>query len=216
MSRNAKRLRGLVKNQNEQIRGMRRIVVSEFVTLDGVMQAPGGPEEDTSGSFKHGGWSFKFRDDQVPKYKLDELSASDALLLGRVTYEIFAGYWPKAKDDAGFADKMNNMGKHVVSATLKKVDWNNSRLIKTNVPEEVRNLKQQPGKDILVYGSGKLVNTLLQHDLVDELRLMVHPVVLGSGKRLFDDASETMKVLKLAEPRTFPSGIVLLSYHLAK
>jgi dihydrofolate reductase len=195
---------------------MRRIVVSEFVSLDGVMQAPGGPEEDTSSGFKHGGWSFKFRDDQVPKYKLDELSASDALLLGRKTYDIFAAYWPKAKDVVGFADKMNNLSKYVVSTTLKKVDWNNSKLIKTDVPEEVRKLKQQPGKDILVYGSAKLVNTLLQHDLVDELRLMVHPVVLGSGKRLFDDPAEPMKVLKLTESRTFPSGIVLLSYHPAK
>jgi dihydrofolate reductase len=195
---------------------MRRIVVSEFVSLDGVMQAPGGPEEDTSSGFKHGGWSFKFRDDQVPKYKLDELSASDALLLGRKTYEIFAAYWPKAKDVVGFADKMNNMSKHVVSTNLKKVDWNNSRLIKSNVPEEVRKLKQQPGKDILVYGSAKLVNTLLQHDLVDELRLMVHPVVLGSGKRIFDDHAETLKPLNLAESKTFPSGIVLLSYHPAK
>ncbi len=120
---------------------MRRIVVSEFVSVDGVMQAPGGAEEDTSGSFKHGGWSFKFRDDQVPKYKQDELNVSDALLLGRKTYEIFAGYWPKAKDDGGFADKMNNMSKHVVSTTLKRVDWNNSKLIKTNVPEEVKKLK---------------------------------------------------------------------------
>ncbi len=195
---------------------MRRVVVSEFVSLDGVMQAPGAPDEDTSGSFKHGGWIFKFRDDQDPKYKLDELSASDALLLGRVTYEIFAAYWPKAIDVPGFADKMNSMAKHVVSTTLKKVDWNNSRLIKTNVAEEVRKLKQQPGKDILVYGSGKLVNTLLQHDLVDELRLMVHPVVLGSGKRLFDDKAESMKMLKLADSKIFPSGIVLLSYHQAK
>jgi dihydrofolate reductase len=195
---------------------MRKIVVSEFVSLDGVMQAPGGPEEDTSSGFKHGGWSFKFRDDQVPKYKLDELSASDALLLGRKTYEIFAPYWPKAKDVVGFADKMNNMSKHVVSTSLKKVDWNNSRLIKSNVPEEVRKLKQQPGKDILVYGSAKLVNTLLQHDLVDELRLMVHPVVLGSGRRLFDDHAETLKILRLADSKTFPSGIVLLSYNPAK
>ena len=186
---------------------MRRIVVSEFVSLDGVVEDPGGAEK-----FKHGGWSFKFRDDQVPKFKLDELDASDALLLGRVTYEGFAKAWPSVKDDVGFADKMNNMPKYVVSTTLKKLDWNNSRLIKANVAEEVKRLKQQPGKDVLVYGSGKLVNTLLQHDLVDELRLMVHPVVLGSGKRLFDDTAETMKVLKLTESRTFPSGIVLLSY----
>src|SRR5438094_6223249 len=199
-----------------EVSRMRRIVVSEFVSLDGVMQAPGGREEDASGSFKHGGWSFKFRDDQVPKYKLDELFTSDALLLGRVTYEGFAKAWPSRKDDLGFADKMNNMPKYVVSTTLKKLDWNNSQLIKSNVVEEVKRLKQQPGKDILVYGSGKLVNTLLQHNLVDELRLMVHPVVLGSGKRLFDDNAESLKVLKLAESKTFPSGIVLLSYHPSK
>ena len=194
-----------------EVSRMRRIVVSEFVSLDGVVEDPGGAEK-----FKHGGWSFKFRDDQVPKYKLDELFTSDALLLGRVTYEGFAKAWPSRKDDLGFADKMNNMPKYVVSTTLKKLDWNNSQLIKSNVVEEVKRLKQQPGKDILVYGSGKLVNTLLQHNLVDELRLMVHPVVLGSGKRLFDDNAESLKVLKLAESKTFPSGIVLLSYHPSK
>lgn len=136
---------------------MRTIVVSEFVSLDGVVEDPGGAEK-----FKHGGWSFKFRDDEVPKYKLDELLASDALLLGRVTYEGFAKAWPSVKDDVGFADKMNNISKYVVSTTLKKVDWNNSRLIRANVTEEVKKLKQLPGKDILVYGSRKLVNTLLQ------------------------------------------------------
>jgi len=111
---------------------------------------------------------------------------------------------------------MNNMSKYVVSTTLKELDWNNSRLIKGNIAEEVKKLKQQPGQDILVYGSGKLVNMLLKHDLVDELRLMVHPVVLGSGRRLFDDNAETMKVLKLADSKTFPSGIILLSYHPAR
>jgi len=190
---------------------MRRIVISEFVSLDGVVEDPGGAEK-----FKHGGWSFKFRDDQVPKYKMDELKASDSLLLGRVTYEEFAKAWPSRKDDVGFADKMNNMSKYVVSTTLKELDWNNSRLIKGNIAEEVKKLKQQPGQDILVYGSGKLVNMLLKHDLVDELRLMVHPVVLGSGRRLFDDNAETMKVLKLADSKTFPSGIILLAYHPAR
>src|SRR5260370_37249839 len=160
---------------------MSKIVVSAFVSLDGVVEDPGGAEK-----FKHGGWSFKFRDDQVAKYKLDELFASDGLLLGRVTYEGFAKAWPSRKDDVGFADKMNNLPKYVVSTTLKKLDWNNSHLIKTNVVEEVKKLKQQPAKDILVYGSGKLVNTQLQHDLVDELRLMVHPVVLVIVRHLFD------------------------------
>ncbi len=190
---------------------MRKIVVSEFVTLDGVMEDPGGAEKT-----KHGGWSFKFRDDEVPKYKLDELFASDTLLLGRVTYEGFAKAWPSMKDEVGFADRMNSLPKYVVSMTLKEVGWNNSRLIKTNVTEEVRKLKQQPGKDILVYGSSQLVDTLLQHDLVDEFRLMVHPVVLGSGKRLFEDMGDTMKVLRVVDSRTFPSGIVLLSYQPAE
>src|SRR3989442_1429549 len=194
-----------------EARRMGRIVVSEFVSIDGVGEDPGGVEK-----FKHGGWSFKFRDGQVPKYKLDEVFASDGLLLGRVTYEGFAKAWPSMKDDVGFADKMNNMPKYVVSTTLKKLDWNNSKLIKANVAEEVKKLKQQPGKDILVYGSGKLVNTLLQHDLVDELRLMVHAVGLGSGRRLFDNNAEAMKALKLSQSKTFPSGIVLLTYHPAK
>src|SRR5438445_11099668 len=187
---------------------MGRIIVSEFMSLDGVVEDPGGAEK-----FKHDSWSFKVRDDQVPKYKLDEMKASDSVLLGRVTYEELAKDWPSRKDEMGFADKMNNMAKYVVSTTLKKVDWNNARLIKGNIAEEVKKLKQEPGRDILVYGSGSLVNTLLQHDLVDELRLMVHPVVLGSGRRLFDDNAETLKVLKLAESRTFPSGVVLLTYH---
>src|SRR5947208_12285397 len=155
---------------------MRKIVVSEFVSLDGVVEDLG-----EAGRFKHGGLSFKFRDDQGPKYKLDELFTSDSLLLGRVTYEEFAKAWPSRKDDMGFADKMNNMAKYVVSTTLKKVDWNNSRLIKGNIAEEVKKLKQELGREILVYGSGSLVNTLLRLDLVAGLRFRVHPFVLGSG-----------------------------------
>src|SRR5207245_8267436 len=133
-----------------EVSSMRKIVVSEFVYLDGVVEDPGGAEK-----FKHGGWSFKFRDDQVPKYKLDELKASDSLLLGRVTYEEFAKAWPSRKDDMGFADKMNIMPKYVVSTTLKKLDWNNSRLIRANVAEEERRLTQQRGGCIVVYGSGR-------------------------------------------------------------
>src|SRR5256712_2063533 len=133
-----------------EVSRMRKIVVSEFVSLDGVVEDPGGAEK-----FKHGGWSFKFRDDQVPKYKMDELKASDSLLLGRVTYEEFAKAWPSRKDDVGFADKINNMSKYVVSTTLKELDWNNSRLIKGNIAEAVKKLNQQPGRAILVSGSGK-------------------------------------------------------------
>ncbi len=195
---------------------MRRIVVSEFVTLDGVMEAP---EK----------WSFPFWNEEIGKFKFDELFASDALLLGRATYEIFAKAWPSLTDEkswerikeAGgevgdlpkenpFADRMNSIPKHVVSTTLEKVEWNNSRLLKGNVAKEAFKLKPQPGQDILIYGSGALVDTLMQHDLIDEYRLLVYPVVLGSGKRLFKDGSN--KNLKLVEAKGFGSGVVLLRY----
>ncbi len=185
---------------------MRKVVVSEYVTLDGVMEDPGGAEK-----FKHGGWSFQFWNEEAAKFKFDELFASDALLLGRVTYQGFAKAWPSVTDKEGFADRMNSVPKYVVSRTLKKVEWNSSRLIKGNIAAEVGKLKRQPGKDILVAGSGKLVRTLMQHDLIDEYRIMVHPVVLGSGKRLFGEATG-MKALKLVGARTFSSGIVVLTY----
>jgi dihydrofolate reductase len=158
---------------------MRKVIVSEYMTLDGVMEDPGGAE-----GFKHGGWSFQFWNEEAAKFKFDELFASDALLLGRVTYQGFAKAWPSMTDEEGFADRMNSLPKFVVSTTLEEVEWNNARLIKENIAEEVSKLKQQPGQDILIYGSGELVYTLMQHDLIDEYRLMVHPVVLGSGKRL--------------------------------
>ncbi len=188
---------------------MRRIIVSEFVTLDGVMEDPGGAEKS-----KHGGWSFQFWSDEAGKYKHDELFASDALLLGRVTYQGFADAWSSRTDDAGFADRMNNLPKFVVSATLKQVEWNNSRLIKGNVAEEVSRLKQQAGQDILIAGSSQLVRTLMQDNLIDEYRLMVHPVVLGGGKRLFADGRHT--TLKLAGTKTFSSGVVVLTYEPVK
>ncbi len=185
---------------------MRKLVVTEYVTLDGVMEDPGGSE-----GTKHGGWSFQFWNQKAAKVKPDELFASDALLLGRVTYQGFAKAWPSMTDELGFADRMNGLPKFVVSTTLEKAECNNSRPIRENIPEEVSRLKRQPGQDILVAGSRELVHTLLQHDLIDEYRLMVHPVVLGSGKRLFPDGSD-MKVLRLVDTRTFSSGIVLLSY----
>ncbi len=188
---------------------MRKVVVSEYVTLDGVMEDPGGAE-----GFEHGGWSFQFWNEEAAKFKFDELFASDALLLGRVTYQGFAKAWPSMTDEAGFADRMNSLPKFVVSTTLEEVAWNNSRLIKGNIAEEVYKLKQQPGQDILIAGSGELVHTLMQHDLIDEYRLMVYPVVLGSGKRLFRDGSDTT-VLRLVETRTFSSGVVVLSYQSA-
>ncbi len=176
---------------------MRKVVVSEFVTLDGIMEAPDK-------------WSFPFWTDEIGKMKLDELFASDALLLGRVTYQGFAAAWPKMTDDAGFADRMNGLPKFVASTTLKDLTWNNARPIEGDVAEEVARLKQQPGQNILVGGSRDLITTLAEHDLVDEYQLLIYPIVVGSGKRLFADGS-TMK-LKLVETKSFSSGVVLLSY----
>jgi dihydrofolate reductase len=181
---------------------MSKLVVSEFVTLDGVMEDPGGSE-----GFDRGGWAFKFeRGPEGDKFKLDEALAADALLLGRKTYEGFAEAWPSRTDEIGFADKMNTMPKFVVSTTLDEPEWNNSTVIKGDVAAEISRLKQQPGQDLLVYGSGELLGTLLEHDLVDELRLMVFPVVLGGGKRLFADGAG-MSGFKLAE--TKPTGEVV-------
>ena len=177
---------------------MRKVIVSEFVSLDGVMEAPDQ-------------WHFQFWHEDMGKYKFDELFASDALLLGRVTYQGFAAAWPSITDEAGFADRMNSLPKYVVSTTLDEVEWNNSRLIKGNIADEVHKLKQQPGQDVLIAGSADLVHVLMQHDLIDEYRLMVHPVVVGSGKRLFRDGSAT-KVLSLVATRTFGSGVVVLTY----
>ncbi len=185
---------------------MRKVIVTEFVTLDGVIEDPGGGEKSP-----HGGWSFRFWSDEAEKYKLDEIFASDALLLGRVTYQGFAAAWPAMTDESGFADRMNSLPKYVVSTTLNEATWNNSTLIKANIAEEVSRLKQQPGQDILVAGSGQLVRFLMQHGLVDEYRLMVFPIVLGGGKRLFEDGTD-FSVLQLIETKTFTSGVVLLSY----
>lgn len=189
---------------------MSRVVVTEYVTLDGVMEDPGGGDNT-----EHGGWSFRFWNDEAAKFKFDELFASDALLLGRVTYEGFAKAWPTVTDEAGFADRMNSLPKYVVSTTLDNAEWNNSTIIREHVAETVEQLKRQPGQDILVAGSRKLVQTLMLHDLVDEYRLMTHPVVLGSGKRLFDEGS-VMKTLKLVEARPLSTGIVILTYHPAE
>ncbi len=154
---------------------MRKLVVSEFVSLDGVVEDPG--------------WSLQFSGEEQNKFKFDELAAADALLLGRKTYEGFAAAWPQMEEQTGeYGAWMNGYPKHVVSTTLEEpLEWNNSTLIKGNVAEEVAGLKQRPGKDVLIFGSGDLVNTLMRHDLIDEFRLMVFPVVVGSGKRLFGD-----------------------------
>jgi dihydrofolate reductase len=195
--------------KRKEKRAMRKVVVTEYVTLDGVFADPGGGE-----GTKHGGWSFQFWGEEAMKYKFDELFAADALLLGRVTYEGFAKAWPTMTDGGVFADRMNSIPKYVVSTTLKELTWHNSHLIQKNVVEEVAGLKQQEGKDILVAGSGELVRTLMQHNLVDEYQLMVHPVVLGDGERLFKDSSDKT-VLKLVGTKSFSSGIVVLSYQSA-
>lgn len=187
---------------------MRKVIVSEFVSLDGVMEDPGGAEK-----FEHGGWTMPYWHEEIGKVKFDELFASDALLLGRVTYQGFAAAWPGRTDEAGFADRMNSLPKYVVSTTLEEVEWNNARLIKGNIVEEISKLKQQPGQDILIAGSGELVHTLMHHDLIDAYRLLVYPVVLGSGKRLFRDGSKT--TLRLVKTKAFPSGVVLLEYQAA-
>ena len=189
---------------------MSKLVVSEFVTLDGVIEDPGGAE-----GFDRGGWAFQFeRGPEGDKFKLDEVPAADALLLGRRTYEGFAAAWPSRTDEVGFAEKMNAMPKFVVSTTLEEAEWNNSTVIKGDVTEEISRLKQQPGGDILVAGSGELVQTLMQHDLVDELRLMVFPVLLGSGKRLFADGAGATS-FKLVEAK--PTGeVVTLTLRLAE
>ena len=184
---------------------MGRIVVTEFVSLDGVMEAPGGGED-----FQHGGWTFEIdRGEEGDKFKLDEALEAEALLLGRVTYEGFAAAWPSREGE--FADKFNGMPKYVVSSTLEEAEWNNSTVLKGDVVEEVSKLRQGPDGDIVVHGSGQLVQTLLAHDLVDELRLMVFPVVLGSGKRLFGDTSDK-KRLRLADSKTVGDGIAILIY----
>jgi dihydrofolate reductase len=187
---------------------MGRIVVTEFVSLDGVMEAPGGGE-----GFKHAGWTFKIdRGKEGDKFKLDETLNSEALLLGRVTYDGFAAAWPSMKNE--FADKFNSMPKYVVSSTLEKAEWNNSTVLSGDVVQEVSKLRQVLDGDIVVHGSAQLVQTLIEHDLVDELRLMVFPVVLGSGKRLFGDASDK-KRLRLAESKTVGDGISILIFRSA-
>jgi dihydrofolate reductase len=188
---------------------MGKIVVTEFVSMDGVIEDPGGSE-----NYEHGGWSFQLdRGEEGNKFKLDETMATDALLLGRVTYEGFADSWPSREGE--FADKFNNMPKFVVSTTLDKPDWNNSTVIRGDVATGVGKVKEQFANDIAVHGSAQLVNTLKEQDLVDEYRLMVFPVVLGKGKRLFSDGGDLIP-LKLSEAKEVgPDGVIILTYQRA-
>jgi dihydrofolate reductase len=191
---------------------MGKLIVTEFITLDGVIEDPGGSE-----NLDRGGWAFQFeRGEDGDKFKLDETLEAQVQLLGRVTYEGFAAAWPSRTDEVGFADKMNTMPKYVVSSTLKDLTWDNSTLIAGDVAAEVAKLKEHVAGDILVHGSAKLVQSLVEHDLVDELRLMVFPTVLGGGKRLFGDTGSA-KAFRLVEARPVgDDGVVILRYEPAK
>jgi dihydrofolate reductase len=189
---------------------MGKIVVTEFISLDGVIEAPGGGED-----YRHVGWTFEVeRGQEGDQFKLEELQEAEAQLLGRVTYEGFAAAWPKMEDEAGFAKKMNQMPKYVVSSTLERADWQNTTILSGDPADSVATLKEKVDGVILVAGSATLVKSLIENDLVDELRLMVFPVLLGQGKRLFPEG-EAKHRLKLAESKTVGDGISLVRYERA-
>jgi dihydrofolate reductase len=185
---------------------MRRIVASEFVSLDGVMQDPGGV-----GEFEHGGWTAPYWSDELASYNHDELFSSDGLVLGRVTYEGFAAAWPSMTEEGAYAERMNTFPKYVLSRTLTDPNWNNSHLLSGDLEKEVRTIKQQPGRDLLIFGSGALVRSLAPLDLIDEYRLQTYPVVIGSGTRLFGPDDEP-KPLTLVDAEPLGSGVVILTY----
>jgi dihydrofolate reductase len=188
---------------------MRKLVTSTFVTLDGIMQAPGGPGEDDSGGFNRGGWSVNYWDDTVDQ-AMDEIFAKrPELLLGRKTYEIMAAYWPNA-DEPG-ADDLNNAKKYVVSRTLDKVDWNNSTLIKGDVVKEINWLKELDAPELQVHGSSNLIQTLLKHNLIDELHLLIFPVVIGKGKRFFGEGTHPSS-FQLVDSKTSSTGVIIATY----
>jgi dihydrofolate reductase len=175
---------------------MRKIIATEFLSLDGVMENPA--------------WTFPYWNDEIAKFKAEETTDNDVLLLGRVTYEGFAAAWPQRTGEDSGATYFNGVRKYVVTNTLDKAEWNNSQIIKGNAVEEITKLKQQNGENLVVHGSGKLVQTLMQHDLVDTIRLLIYPVVLGKGQRLFEEGATA--TLKLVETRSFSSGVVGLIY----
>lgn len=194
---------------------MRKLIVLSFISLDGVMQAPGGPEEDPTGGFKHEGWVFGYFDDFLLKVMVKQMSKPFDLLLGRITYEIFAAHWPYANTSENpFAARINNAKKYVASKKLTKLDWNNSELIKGDVWDEIKEIKEQDGPEIQVHGSGNLIQMLLKHDLVDELWLKVFPITLGAGKRLFAEGTIPAG-FKLLESEISPSGVIIASYERA-
>jgi class 3 adenylate cyclase/dihydrofolate reductase len=189
---------------------VRKLIASEFVTLDGVMEAPGHDQHRDG----RNAWALQYAEEDQQRFKIDELFNAGAILLGRVTYEIFAAFWPTAPKDEGFTDRMNSIPKYVVSKTLKSASWTNTTILSGDLTQEVAELKRQPGGDILLLGSAQLFNALAEADLIDEYRLMVFPVVLGSGTLLFRDF-RGMRHLRLVDSRTFKSGVTVLTYRLA-
>ena len=193
---------------------MRKLVVGTFLTVDGVMQAPGGPHEDREGGFEHGGWSVNYWDEGMGERIVESTLQAGVLLLGRKTYEIFAAHWLKVGGDDPIAAKLNGMPKYVASRTLDNVTWNKSTLIEGDLVAAVRALKEQPGDEIQVTGSGELIQTLIEHDLVDEYRLWVFPIVLGQGKRLFAGGA-VPAALKLVDTKKSSTGVTIHSYERA-
>ena len=191
---------------------MRRLVVVESLSLDGVMQAPGAPEEDSSGGFPHGGWQREYVDEEALAAATGSMAATDAYLFGRRTYESMAAYWPHAPAENPFTDHLNRTPKYVASTTLTRLDWQNSTLLRGDVPESVAALKAEAGGTIAVLGSGELVRTLLAHDLIDEYFLTITPILLGSGKRLFLADPAPLRRLRLDGVRTTSTGCVIATY----
>jgi dihydrofolate reductase len=194
---------------------MRMLVVIEFLSLDGVMQAPGSPDEDTEGGFRHGGWQVPYFDDVLAAAAAKGMADTDAYLFGRKTYQIMADFWPTAPADDPYAGHLNSTPKYVASTTLQIAEWRNSTVLKGSVAEQVAKLKQQPGNNIAVLGSGDLVQTLITNDLVDQYSLMVFPIVLGSGKRLFRDTDQARN-LRLVDSKATTTGGLILIYHPAR
>ena len=189
-----------------------RLTATTFLTLDGVMQAPGGPEEDPSDGFEHGGWSFPYADEDFGRLVTGWFAEADAFLLGRRTYEIFAAFWPLVADAGDpVASPLNHLPKYVATRTLHEATWAGTKLLSGDVVEEVRRLKDQPGRELQVHGSGDLLQTLMANGLVDEYRLFVYPVVVGSGRRLFRDGGPP-RSLELVESTTTSTGVVVANY----
>ena len=189
---------------------MRKLVVNTFVTLDGVMQAPGGPEEDPTGNFKYGGWSFNYWDDMMGKVMSEFMEKPFELLLGRRTYEIFAAHWPYIKNDPT-ADKFNATKKYVVSKTITKLNWKNSYLIKNNIATEINELKKQDGPELQVHGSSNLIKTLINENLVDLINIWTFPLTVGKGKQLFGDGTNAIN-LKLIDIKSSSTGVIISTY----